>query len=65
MFSEPEIRINGIALTTAQAMSVRVAVSSFFMELSDEDALGEDDSGKSIREGYSKALSDVLKLMQK
>ncbi len=43
-FREPTITINGVSLTTAQAMTVRVALQNFAMELSDpefKEAVGE------------------------
>jgi len=48
---EPDIIINGIECSQAEAMTLRVALGSFIMSLR-ADGLGEDDIGKSITEGY-------------
>ena len=57
---EPEIVINGVKLDFAQAMSVRVAVSSFRIDLTDpehREALG------SIGDSYDKRLAEVERIM--
>jgi hypothetical protein len=59
---EPEIQINGITLTYAQAMSVRVAVTSFRWDLSDPEhrkSLGR------IGDLYDMHLAKVEELMLK
>lgn len=58
---EPSIQINGRMLTDAQAMSVRVATTSFHMEVSD-DAEIRNGLGL-IADGYRDRLGEVLKLM--
>lgn len=42
---EPEVIINGQQLTQAQVMTLRAAVSSFSLELS-QNILGNDEHGK-------------------
>lgn len=54
---EPEITINGITLTTNQAMTVRVAVSQF-----DPDC-GDDEHGKHMTAAYKAALHGIFKAM--
>ncbi len=57
---EPEIIINGVALNLAQAMSVRVAITSFRFDLADpehREALG------SIGDSYDKCLAEVERIM--
>lgn len=57
---EPDIIINGVKLDFAQAMSVRVAVSSFRINLSDpehREALGL------IGDSYDKRLAEVERIM--
>lgn len=58
--TEPEIQINGITLTYAQAMSVRVAVTSFRWDLSNSEhrkALGR------IGDLYDMRLAEVENIM--
>lgn len=57
---EPTIVINGIPLTFPESLVIRVAVSSFLMQLSDPDyrkALGP------IAEGYEYHLTAVARKM--
>jgi hypothetical protein len=57
---EPEITINGHPLTVGQAMTVRVAVSSFSMQLQDpafREALGP------IAGAYSDRLSEIIHII--
>lgn len=58
--SEAAITINGIPLTSAQSMAVRVAVTQFHLECSDpeiREGLGP------IADAYLDRLSEVLKVM--
>lgn len=57
MSDEPEIIINGTKLTNAQAMAVRVAVSSF-----DADC-GDDEHGKAMSKAYTERLGEVFRIM--
>jgi hypothetical protein len=61
--SEPSISINGVALTTAQAMTVRVALGSFTMSLQ-TDGLGDDEHGKAMTKNYLTAIRDIIALMR-
>jgi hypothetical protein len=56
--AEPTIIVNGHALTSAQAMAVRVAVSSFNYEL------GDDNHGQTMAIAYREKLTEVLRMMQ-
>lgn len=56
------ITINDITLTDAQAMTVRVAVTSFAMELR-AVGLGDDERGKAIAGGYLARLDEIFNLM--
>lgn len=60
--TEPHIIINGIELTEAQAMAVRVAVSSFYTEMGAPDALGEDEHGRAMAAAYRLRLAEVYRL---
>lgn len=61
---EASITVNGVPLTTGQSMTVRVALSLFLMDMNNEDAIGTDLTGDSIRRGYLKCGAEVLRLMQ-
>lgn len=56
--SEPSIIINGIQLSEAQAMSIRVAISHFKDDL-EEKGLGDDKLGKELTSGYLERLSEI------
>lgn len=55
--NEPEITINGVQLTTAQAMAVRVAISSFDMDC------GDDEHGRAMSKAYADRLNEVFRIM--
>lgn len=60
--SEPSITVNGVQLTMAQAMTLRVAVASWLMELSsahEMELLGD------IGPLYQARLVEIQKLMLK
>lgn len=57
MSKEPDITINGIRLTEAQAMLVRVAVSGF-----DPDC-GDDAHGEYMTKAYTKLRREVFLIM--
>lgn len=57
MIVEPEITINGVQLTVAQAMTVRVAVSSF------EPDCGDDEHGVAMTRAYQERAREVFRIM--
>jgi hypothetical protein len=61
---ESNIVINGTQLSTSEAMTVRVAVGAFLMQMQSE-GLGDDETGRAICAGYIRACADSLKLMAK
>lgn len=61
--TEPTITVNGVTLSVGQAMSVRVAIGSYLMEMSDPDALGKDDHGRAMARAYHDRLTEVCRLM--
>lgn len=61
-FKEPAITINGKALTPAQAMTLRVALGSFYMSL-DVDGLGADEHGRFMARAYKEHGAAIYKLM--
>jgi hypothetical protein len=58
---EPSITINGHTLTVAQAMTVRVAIGAFAMDL--QDGMGDDDHGRAMTEGYLIAIRSIVGFM--
>lgn len=61
-WTEPAMTINGVPLTTAQAMTVRVALGAFAMDLQN-GGLGNDQTGHEITQGYLTAISQLHRLM--
>lgn len=61
--NEPEIMVNGVKLSSAQSMAVRVAATSFADNMGVEDALGSDDVGRALAKGYRDRLSEVIAIM--
>jgi len=59
-WKEPDIIINGKELTFAQCMTVRVAITSFLMFVSDYDNAKE--LGK-IANGYEELLINIINIM--
>lgn len=55
--AEPSITINGVALTTGQAMTVRCAIESFASDL--EDGLGDDVHGLAMTAGYLARIDEL------
>jgi hypothetical protein len=63
MEAEPKITVNGIELTTAQAMTVRVAIQNFAIDLK-EQGLGTDVTGMSIAQGYQRCIHTINDIMR-
>jgi hypothetical protein len=59
---EPTIVINGVTLSEAQAMTVRVAIGSFAISLNDGLLDGPDLRG--ISEGYKRCIDDIHRIIQ-
>lgn len=53
--------VNGSELSSAEAMTVRVALSTFAADL--RDGLGDDEVGFQICNGYNRCLSRIFKLI--
>ncbi len=62
---EPAIRMNGVLLTPAQAMAVRVAVTSYAMEMREPGALGDDEHGQAMAQAYADRLGEVSELIHR
>lgn len=59
---EPSVTINGVALNAAQAMALRVAVTSFRSDLL-EHGLGEDEHGRAMTALYLLRADEILRAM--
>lgn len=59
---EPLVSINGVQLTSAQTVALRVAVSNYLTDLQDTD-LGDDPHGKAVTKLYLARLQEVIELM--
>ena len=61
MDDEPTIIINGQQLNTAQAMTIRVALNVFAIDL--QDGLGNDDHGKKMTAAYQSRLTEIFRII--
>ena len=58
-----EITINGKRLDVGHVMTIRVALTSYLMDMQEDDALGDDDHGKQMAQAYKERISEIFKLM--
>jgi hypothetical protein len=63
-FYEPPITINGYKLTTAQAMTLRVALQTFGMSLA-QSGLGNDANGLALTKAYTERAREINAIYQK
>ncbi len=61
--NEADVTINGVRLTVAQSMALRVAATSFLQEMETPGALGDDMHGRTMVKNYRARLTEVLNLM--
>ena len=61
--NEPTITINGITLSQGQAMTLRVALQHFLMDMPKPNALGDDEVGQSIANGYKTTAQQINHLI--
>lgn len=61
--SETDITINGTRLTEGQAITLRVALCAFMMELRHEHYLGDDAQGKELAAAYLARGLEIQHLM--
>ena len=59
--TEPQITINGHALTPAQSMTVRCAIENFASSL--EKGLGDDDDGKAMTAAYQARIEEIRRMI--
>jgi hypothetical protein len=62
-WNEPAVTINGTPLTEAQAMTIRVALGAFAMNL-ESNGLGDDYHGAAMTTGYLAAIRHIVALME-
>lgn len=60
---EADVFINGKHLTFSQSMTLRVAISSMLMDMAMVGAMGTDQVGERIREGYRERLIEIQALI--
>ena len=60
-WEEAVVKINGTRLGDGHAMTIRVSLNSFAIDL--EDGLGSDEHGKVMTIEYRKRISEILRLM--
>lgn len=61
--AEPAITINGVTLTSGEAMTVRVAVNNFLIDLQ-HHSLCDDEHGQKMDAFYLATLREILSLME-
>jgi hypothetical protein len=59
---EPVIYVNGKLLSTAQSMTVRVALENFAQDLN-ANGLGNDKHGKAMTSGYLARINEIRKFI--
>lgn len=62
---EASITIGGILIPWGTSATIRVAISQFLESLNDPDALGNDEAGRQIRQGYINNCKQVLHLINR
>lgn len=61
---EPTIVINGFTLNTGEAMTLRVALENWTLELRDDPGcLGVDEHARRMRDGYLAALGRIHQMI--
>lgn len=63
--SEARITINGIPLAEGEAMTVRLALEAFAMDLAGEvgETMAYDDLGKRMRASYQASITSIRRAM--
>lgn len=57
------ISIDRIALSDGQVMTLRVALAYLVSSMAESGALGGDEIGKQIAEGYLQSAGDILRMI--
>ena len=58
---EPDITVNGTALSPGEAMTVRVALEHFAMDLA-AGSLGDDEHGRTMTANYQRGIDAIRRL---
>lgn len=61
---EPEIIINGVELTESQAMTIRLALGIFQMEVNRKNS-GRDKKGFKLTKLYNKIINELIVIIHK
>ena len=61
--NEVSVVIDGVPLRIGEVMTLRVALTSFLVDMSNEGSMGDDEIGEGTRLGYQKAGIELLKLL--
>lgn len=61
-WKEAPVTIGGELLTMAEAMTLRVAICCYAMDL-DTQGLGDDEHGKAMVEGYQRCCRSIMRKM--
>lgn len=61
--SEPHIIVNGVTLTSAQALTLRRALESFATDMAQPDAMGADEHGRKMAELYRARIHEIRAAM--
>lgn len=61
--TEPTIIIGNKMLSPGQAMTVRVALNNFLIDLREPDALGDDEHGRAMTLAYNARIGEIFLLM--
>jgi len=64
MSNEPQIIINGVPLRQGEAMTIRVALELFAMDLH-ATGLGDDEHGRAMTKGYLANIESIRALIFK
>jgi hypothetical protein len=63
--TEARITIGDKVLTEAQSMTVRVALSSFHVEIWEDDPLGTDEHARQMTDAYRERLAEIMPMVVK
>lgn len=58
--TEPAVTIKGQLLTAGEVMTLRVALNALVVDMSEPGALGDDEHGKQMAEGYKRCAHSML-----
>ena len=62
---EPKIVINGVKMSFAQSMTIRVALEGFASQMSEPHVLGEDEHGITMAKLYHQSVDSIRPALYK